>query len=445
MINNLVVYNSAKCNLNCRYCFISKNNKLDIVDKKLASILENPQYYIEQLAKINVSLNDIKQLSIWGAEPLLNIERVFPILQTLIENQESKIFSQIEFSTNCAHDKINSGTENLMQFLAKYPYRNFSIFYQISIDGPESITDLTRGLGTTQKIINNFNKLIENNFYITTNNITVYISFKATVDKDYIDYFLTRDNIIKYYNFFEDNFIKKIHNTNQLKLIGYPTPNFAIPNNYSQEDGIKLKKIFIMLKQLEEDNKNYHLFKYYNNLMWLKRYNLSVSNFNEDYHFCGGFCGAIINMIGILPEGYYCGCHRNFANFCEIYNQDYLNGIRKDSSISKSQNYSYNPFIFSTSDEFLQYQQAMSQFYNKNCTSLVLISNLVIQIRYLAKCNQIDSKYLDEKRALQAAKTLITFIPYCATANIEETGCFQIVYSGWLRLMLNGALDILSE
>ena len=127
MIKNLVIYNTAICNLNCRYCFISKNPALNIVDKQLEASFSDLNYYPSFLKQIedNGIEMDIHQLEIWGCETVLFLERIFPFVEHLINKYPN--FNTIRFSSNYTTEKTKTVFKDLNTILAKYPTRNFTI------------------------------------------------------------------------------------------------------------------------------------------------------------------------------------------------------------------------------------------------------------------------------------------------------------------------------
>ena len=59
---SLVLYTTAVCNLNCRYCFIDKNPALQKIDEFLDhSFLETPDYYFD-FAKETFEQNKLTQI-----------------------------------------------------------------------------------------------------------------------------------------------------------------------------------------------------------------------------------------------------------------------------------------------------------------------------------------------------------------------------------------------
>lgn len=243
-MRSVVLYDTALCNLNCRYCFISKNPSINAVDKELEQCFLDENYF-SNLLKHYVSEDEIKEihmLEIWGGEPLLKLKRIYSFIKKLVDLAPD--FNEIFFSSNFTHQNVIPGIQDLYNFLKEnFPEKNFNISIQISCDGPEDITDSGRGLGTTKKIIDNFNNLLNEDLF-TDKKIKFYFSIKPTLDIISLKKLLDYDYNIYYYKFFEDNFIEKLKEKNLLGSLSIlPSPNLAVPANYTKEDGLLLKEV----------------------------------------------------------------------------------------------------------------------------------------------------------------------------------------------------------
>ena len=71
-----------------------------------------------------------------------------------------------------------------MAVLKKHPDRKFRFLLQLSIDGPEYITDNGRGKGVTKSFIKHFNQLIEDaqNKDLLPDNVTFSLFMIPTLD-----------------------------------------------------------------------------------------------------------------------------------------------------------------------------------------------------------------------------------------------------------------------
>ena len=104
------------------------------------------------------------------------------------------------FSTNFTTKNWFEQFSGLLATLEKFPSRNFTLFIQLSIDGPEEINDLGRGKGVTKKFINHWIELI--NFISDNNipkNVKIILHFKPTLSIETIPLLQSKEAIIKYY------------------------------------------------------------------------------------------------------------------------------------------------------------------------------------------------------------------------------------------------------
>ena len=102
-MRSVVLYDTALCNLNCRYCFISKNPSINMVDKELEQCFLDENYF-SNLLKQYVSEDEIKEihmLEIWGGEPLLKLKRIYSFIEKLVDLAPD--FNEIFFSSNFTH------------------------------------------------------------------------------------------------------------------------------------------------------------------------------------------------------------------------------------------------------------------------------------------------------------------------------------------------------
>ena len=157
--NSLVLYTTAVCNLNCRYCFIDKNPALKQIDNFLDdSFLASPEYYF-QFAKKMFLKDKLEEVQFWGGEPFLGMHRAYPTVTKLIDYYPNlrRFLVSTNFVSSCFFEEFYG----LINVLNQHPGRTFEFSLQLSIDGPTNINDLNRGQGVTPKFIENFTKLIQ--------------------------------------------------------------------------------------------------------------------------------------------------------------------------------------------------------------------------------------------------------------------------------------------
>lgn len=446
-MKTVVLYDTALCNLNCRYCFISKSKAIHEVDKELEQCFLDKNYFPNLLESFisKKGVEDIESLEIWGGEPLLKLERIFSFVDYLL-NSSSK-FNKIFFSSNFTHDNVVPAIKNLYNFLAtNYPLRTFNISIQISCDGPADITDQSRGLNTTQKIIQNLDNLLEENIF-NHNFIKFYFSIKPTLDMVSLKKMLDYDYNIFYYKFFEENFLSKFDKKGILKYSSIvPVPNLASPTLHTQEDGIMLKNVVKIQREIEKQNKEESFFKYYDTITLfasrLKKQNYFHVNQN-DFYSGNRFCGSGTDVIGLLPNNCVSGCHRAFAEYYNNYNQYYKKGLHLENTLYVPKDFvNVNHLIFSSPEEWKNYSELMSSYSaNDQSFSTSFIFSNVNELRILAKCGLVDKKYEDLDEAISAIRKIMLCNGICIADNLLLTGISTCYGNTELKLFCNGALD----
>lgn len=440
MAYSLTIYSTSLCNLNCSYCFISKNSALIELDKYFEEASKGT-YYIDLAHEYVDDITNIDMLEIWGGEPTLYLNRANNLIRQLCN--ESVNFKNILFSSNyCSNNFIDSFSE-FVNFLGTIKDRDFTIHSQISIDGPECITDKYRGYGVTKKIIENFNKILSLEY---PENVKILFTYKPTLSLETASLLLNKSFAIDYFKFFEDNFIDKVNNcSNKAFLTMRPSiPNLACPSDYSSDDGKLFAEIEKTLYEIEKENKQNGYFKYYKLLrMFARKMKDAPKN---GYILKGGFCGTGRNMIGLLPFGKACGCHRDFTDFLERYRKEaredkYEKIINMNSVGSESLNNKI--LVFNNKYDAVKHSERMSAFYDNPSTTI--ITSIMAMIKMLSMTNQIDEKYIDDEECRKAAYKLVYISSLCVENNIAMTGNCAILPVSEYRLFLNGAIDYICK
>ena len=202
-ISHITLFTTALCNLNCNYCYICKDVEggLEQIDNDLANDFKNHNQ-IKQILDYNSDLaNTVEGITLWGGEPFLHIDRFLDNIE--IYFQTFKNLNKIDTSTNFTLPNQVSKIEKILDSINKYYNgdKKFIFDLQISIDGYEEMNDFGRGKGVTERFLNNFYDLLQLKY--NHEKIIITCHTKPTLSKETFHFLQGRENIIKWYQFFD--------------------------------------------------------------------------------------------------------------------------------------------------------------------------------------------------------------------------------------------------
>ena len=252
------IFTTGACNLACAYCYIEKNQYLQTLHKEVIEKLKTGKY-ISELKELYG--DQLECLSFWGTEPLISLNLITDKLPEIVSTFPK--LKEFAFSTN-----LILNPKVLIEFVDKCSTldRDIKIKAQISLDGPEEITDLNRMKGTTKTIKSNFITLVSKLQRMILKKTTVELSFKPTWNIDNLKWLNREESRYYYYFFFFDKLIEAarriVTNPNiRLNLSGIPT--LAVPGTYDSADGLEWTIACVNLKKLKDDNDKTHFLKYH--------------------------------------------------------------------------------------------------------------------------------------------------------------------------------------
>lgn len=438
--NTVIVYSSSVCNLNCRYCTIDKNPVLGLIDEKLEESFQG-DYYFNRIKEYFPNKHQLHSLETWGGEPFLHMERIYPLLHQLI--QHYPYFNLVHSSTNFSFEGWINKFMGIMDVFSKYSYRKFTYKLQLSVDGPTEINDGNRGQGVTKRCIENFDKLVK---IIEQNkipsNVTLIIYTKGTLDIEAIHHLTTKQSLIEYYQFLEENYLSKINSLESSQVQMFPAvPNMAVPCPATVEDGHIFALLVKLCREIEQENYSQHYFKYYQAITPFCSYYscMNCKSFKNDM-VC---CGSGKQMIGFLPENLISVCHEGFTMFLEDYKKYAEKRLEENYTVNLNKFLERSPSALCLTDnEYADYEQKMKYLNNNSTVQYSIATTLIIS---LAMAGLIEAQYLNEEKALYAAKYIIINTAYCVKANYATTGSFALESPGMYILLLNGALKYLDN
>lgn len=436
-----VVYTCGTCNLNCRYCLIDKNPALVEIDKQLEESFKG-DYYFNRIKAYFPRRDQLQRLETWGGEPFLHMDRIYPLIHQLIDYYP--YFSYMFSSTNFSYEGWIDQFMGLMNCFAQYPYRHFEYNLQLSVDGPPYINDANRGKGVTERCLKNFDKLVqqfkEDKF---PKNVFLTISLKGTWDIDCIKKLNSKEKLIEFFRFYEDAYVDKIAELNMPDRVycNLNIPNLALPSPATKENGIEFAQLVQKCREIEEENRVNPVFKYYQVITPLADMPCLTS---VGYRCNGGHtCGSGSTLIGFLPHDIVSACHEGFTLLAENYKKAAME--RKDSNLTVN----INKFIDKqpvpmclTDDQYAAYEKEMSNYKIGSSARIATSVNMIIA---LAMAGEIEERYLNERDALAAATFMYANCAFCIKNNHTVSGSLTIEPVDSYKLLLNGALQYLTQ
>lgn len=170
-INRLTLQVTHDCNMCCRYCNFSKDNKIDRTHGKRNMPLSIAKQSIDFLYAHSKDIGKV-YISFYGGEPFLN----FDLIQNAT-NYSKQLFELKEIQYNITTNATIM-TEDIISYLV-----NNNVFLSISLDGPKEIQNKHRlfsenGMDTFDIVMKNIEKLkkYENYFRRYVNFLPVYFS-----------------------------------------------------------------------------------------------------------------------------------------------------------------------------------------------------------------------------------------------------------------------------
>lgn len=435
----LTLYTTALCNLKCSYCYICKDNTnaLKKIDDDIKVDWENNNY-IKRL-KYDFPkeyLENIKGIDLWGGETLIGMDRFTKSFHNFKEILPNLNF--IQFSTNFVAPHTLDILKRLIDEISKNISIDeiFTIYLQISVDGPEDINDLNRGKGVTEKILKNYNDFLDINI---PSNIQVCISTKPTLSRDTFESFLDYDYVKRYYFFFNDNFYKPFLNKSDSKInsVFCGIPNYAEPFNYSVADGVMLTSVFKVFQEVGK-KEEIPAFEGRSLVPYVSRFNFNKKNFyNPINYICGGACGKLVYDITMVPHDKYCVCHRSLF---DAY-VDYSN-TKVDNTEMNYDEYMTSQRATLSKEDYIKLRKAIVQSYLYPTKQIGVDMDTMIKLN--AKAGLILPKYLNAKERLPVVNFMETS-SMCLDSNYRLQGSLFCQPFWWIRLFLNGAFDIMME
>ncbi|MHA1286145.1 MAG: hypothetical protein ACTSPB_01955 [Candidatus Thorarchaeota archaeon] len=374
---------------------------------------------------------DLETLGLWGAEPTLTLRYIEPHLSNLFSRFPK--LKVISFSTN-----LMTPPELLLDFIkALSKQRKCKLKVQISLDGPDFITDVNRVKGASKKIPEHFNQLILGLNPLELNQLEVEFKIKATLTISNVRLFNESvDRIKQYFDYFEDieKDFRQLNGNDKVRFTNSCSPTMCVPGRYTSEDG---KEFALFLKNLRKLG---YKSTYSHRLDRLFKFQGELFTKPQMFTCSGGRSNA---GLGIKNDLHI--CHRTFF----LNHGQYLQSIL---SQDKMKNWDVSLFeqgkIGLVNDRFIVDSKSKDekirwQYVMRNYHDFTRFKDgyVIAMLKELALCGQADEVYLKDNNLCMMFAVFMNSVNSCPMENLLNTGCIYFTPVSLLRLWANGAFQ----
>ena len=461
------ILTSAYCNMDCEYCYIPKNDQMKEMHKEVVEHLKNPDTYIEKLH--NLYGDNLEHLSFWGTEPTLVLQFISPNIGKFL--RAFPRLREFGFSTNfLSHassvpafiDAVDaamkviyaeSDTDKETRFKDHHGPKIIKISTQISIDGPASITDVSRKAGATASIVKNFGVYLDYLAETALENVWVDVKFKPTIGIEHLrDMALDVNKMDEYFQFFNDlhqEYVDrkaKIGKKAQLRIAGSGT--LMVPGKYTSEDG---KTFALYLQRQKEFGRIIRSSKKYSQYIdipseYLHRFESFMMVHEESLRTNATCSGGDTNFAYDTDNQLHI-CHRSFY----MNDKRYIEAIARDNDTDnwdvslfesgKISNLQKNYIVdASDEDERTRFLTVMRGFHDYR---ELRESYVYTTIKWLSMVGQANPRFLKDDEFARLFSKYIVFVFGCSIENILNTTSIHFTPISILRIFGNGVFEII--
>lgn len=476
-LKSLTIILNKSCNLNCKYCFINKDNAIasltSDITKELQDAIDN-EYYKNKLTEIfsRKDLKNVTELHLWGGEPTLNSKSIITLVNQLIDicpNLRNVVFSSNWSLPNYSKEMV-SIYEGLKQIHENnFPYTEpFRLRVQCSVDGPEKFNN-RRGEGLSDRILININRTIKALIPVfDSQHCAFYFHTHSVIDMNSFKLFTNIDNIAEYFNYFYS--IEKLNpnlRDNGFKFLSIPNMVIKFPMRTTSEDGKIVERAYRTFYNYHVNGMKNSLPEYYqqkikynipgsDGFRFDKSGDLPISVLENTIHemntrditsnpLTSSLCGQGVYGITMGLDGKFALCQNSFFDLFPKYlehidkekkNKDFITNKANYKEMSKS-------WTFNNYKEYLKFSNIVDEYYSyvmdgRNYYGDEILANGMIEA--YARAGVIDPKYNEEKERAFAAKYMDK-TNNCMAINIEIGGSVFCPPLFQIPLYLNGAFD----
>ena len=454
----ICLISSAGCNLNCKYCEISKSKDhsySDELQQKIKTAFEDGSFLLNVSKTYQIlhqDFNNITFLNFWGQEPTLTLDSFRTRLEDWFNTFPN--INEIFFSTNGGTDP-----EIIYNFICdidKIINHDIKIGVQFSYDGEWSC--LHERMIDPNLIKEHFSKLVNLLNVTQLKYAHVNFSWHGVLNFNLL-YHLLETNGIDEYLYDLDNIAfwgsNLIRNPN-CKVFPL-TLGLEQPYKASVDDGIALKtflekglrtelkyKFYIRnpIRNLLENlvgriNSNNNIFK---DNLWIQ---LLIDTFNGK-KIDRATCSSYKTELKFMYDGTILGCQ----NFLFNTTKDHIIDTNPVMQSIKENAIDHNLFInFNNSNLTIEdIDKVFIRYKNHHTTSfLTAYQSILNMIILLATAGQASNEYLINKEKLFKHALMIARYNVCLFNHMITTGSTYLEPIHLCRMFCNGALDIIEN
>ncbi len=435
------VFSAATCNMACAYCYIPKTPVIGDLHRRVASELASGRW-IKTLKQ--VIGNRLEHIGLWGTEPTLVLDLVTPQVPDILKAFPN--LKTVGFSTNLLQrpEVICDFAKALSAHTDKV-----KLDVQVSLDGPEWVTDANRHFGATSAIVAHLRKLFEG-LGSSGLRITVGMRLKPTLMIENMRDMNTQ-RIEEWYSFFDgllDMYQASVKDKEHLQFALEATPTFVVPGRYTSDDGREAAAFFRRVWELEQRHRRQRVFKHLRGSLnqYVKRLHRLV-RFHGDLtrHPSMMTCSAADTNMG-LGLGRVHLCHRTFM----LDQPEYVESVEQslnnwDVSLFEQGKIAIANRFIVDADARRDLARLWYVMRNYHDFYTLQVSYGVAVLKELAAAGQVSPVYgeCEELAALLALFVATAFS--CPAENLLNTGCLHFSPVSLFRLLGNGAFESVLE
>lgn len=339
--------------------------------------------------------------------------------------------NSINLSTN-----ETDNPEEIVDFISavnQYHTNSFELFIQWSYDEMDKYKNIIVG-----NIIRNIKSVIKRLHNIDFNNMTVKMRAQRFISNNLLHNLYKYDTVDTYYNnlYYFDKSI--ICNNDNIDAKFYPSINFELPINSTEDDGKLLYQLMQQEKELPYMKEFLDIMKQANIKSidefidtFLSNQVFAVSTINELNDFL--YCGINYNELVIMFDGTIVSCKNMIYNS----NEQNLDVIEKSwqnhlsANIYKSENKDINNLF-----KVFTYAHSNWSF---------IIEHMMINMHYLGKAGLISQTCITDEKTIFKYAFLGLTLPWCYYSNLKTTGSIYLQGESFFKFFYNGYIELLEK